>query len=610
LPFSHPTKIRGVPALLLGYVAFTTALAVPALALALGAIAVHPPSLRRAGVLVLFFALALLADLQPVPMDEAGKSEVSIANVFIVATAILFGWRYAVPLASLSVGITFVVNRRPWTRVLFNVSMYAISAWAASLPVIVFGSIHGAPAARLTAYVLCGAMLHLVANVMFVSGAISISQGIRYWQVLTAGLRQSGAAFAIMAVLAALAANLWVTHPWLLVLLAGPLFTLALYQRTVLHSRLAARDARTDNLTGLGNHRAYQAALRQMIEGSDRSGAPFSLALVDVDNFKRVNDSYGHPVGDDLLVTLAEMLETTEHAQAFRFGGDEFAILFSLDEMRSCRLIEQLQHRLAVVESQPAGAVTISVGIASYPSHASSAEELQRTADGALYWSKQHGKNRFCLYSPSVVQIFSPRELELETERNARLRAAKNLVRFVDARDPSTASHSEIVSALAEAIGVQLGLDLETVERLRLGGLLHDLGKIGLPDAILHAPRALTPDEFEMVQRHPEFGYALLDGLGIEPIDDWVLHHHERWDGCGYPHGLAGEEIPLGARIILVADAFEAITADRPYRAARSPELAITELRDNAGSQFDPQVVAALERHLDATRELAAEAIA
>ena len=121
---------------------------------------------------------------------------------------------------------------------------------------------------------------------------------------------------------------------------------------------------------------------------------------------------------------------------------------------------------------------------------------------------------------------------------------------------------------------------------------------LGLPDAILKAPRRLTEEEYAIVKRHPEFGHSLLDGLGIEPVEDWVLHHHEHWDGSGYPEGLAGEEIPLGARVILVADAFEAITADRPYRPAQSEEAALAELRDNAGSQFDPAVVQALEQHL------------
>jgi len=399
-------------------------------------------------------------------------------------------------------------------------------------------------------------------------------------------------------------------HSWLLVLLAGPLFTLTLYQRSALHSRIAIRDARTDNLTGLGNHRAYQAALRERISETERSGEPFSLCLVDVDNFKHVNDVYGHPVGDDVLALIAEMLGAADNAQAFRFGGDEFAVLFSLDEMSAYRHVESIQRDLALIEASPAGPVTISVGIASFPAHADSAEELQRTADGALYWSKQHGKNRSCLYSPSVVRIYSPDELERETERNARLRAAKNLVRFVDARDPSTANHSEVVSALAEAIGLELVVDAETVDHLRLAGLLHDVGKIGLPDAILKAPRRLTPEEYSIVKRHPEFGHSLLDGLGIEPVDHWVFHHHEHWDGSGYPSGLRGEDIPLGARIILVADAFEAITADRPYRPAQSEEAALMELRRNAGSQFDPDVVAALARHIESAGMPRVEALA
>jgi diguanylate cyclase (GGDEF)-like protein len=591
--------ICGFPPRLFGFIAATVSVALPIIVVSLALIAVDPPSWSTALVVLLFFALTLLADLRPVPMDEHGKSEVSIASVFIVTSAILFGWRYAVPLAALSIGLTYVISRRPLSRTLFNGSMYAISAWAAAWPVGVLGPVHGADTVRLTGYMLLGGAAHLTVNVMLVSGAISISQGAPYHKVVIPGLRHGGAAFAIMVFLASLAADLWVMQSWLLVLLAGPLFTLTLYQRSALHSRIATRDARTDNLTGLGNHRAYQAALRERVEKSHRGGEPFSLCLVDVDNFKHVNDVYGHPVGDDVLILIGELLSTIDDAEAFRFGGDEFAVLTSSDELSAYRQLERIQHELGLVEASPAGPVTISAGIASFPAHADNAEELQRTADGALYWSKGHGKNRSCLYSPSVVRIYSPEELERETERNARLRAAKNLVRFVDARDPSTANHSEVVSTLAEAIGAQLGVEAEMIQHLRLAGLLHDLGKIGLPDAILKAPRRLTEEEFAIVKRHPEFGHSLLDGLGIEPVEEWVLHHHEHWDGSGYPAGLSGEEIPLGARIILVADAFEAITADRPYRPAQSEHAALEELRDNAGSQFDPVVVEALERYLE-----------
>ena len=592
-----PDEICGLPRRLFLFIGATVAVAAPLILLALGSIALDPPSVKTAGAVVLFFALALLADLRPMPMHEGGKSDVSVANIFTVTVAILFGWRFAVPLAALSIAITLVAGRRPLDRIAFNISMYAIGAWMASLPTTVFGHADHVGSGQLTAYMFAGTFLHMTCNVLLVSGPISIAQNAPYREVAFLGLRRNGFVFLMVAVLAALAANLWVEHEWLIALLAGPLFSLIGYQRSLINSRMAAKDARTDNLTGLGNHRAYQAALHDMILESDRSGKPFSLALVDVDDFKQVNDVYGHPAGDDSLMLLARLLDSIGAAEAFRFGGDEFALLVSLDEMSTYREMEELQQQLAKID-QPAGPTTISIGIATYPQHGQSADELQHVADSALYWSKRHGKNRSCLYSPSVVRIYSPGELGREAERSARLRAAENLVRFVDARSPFTARHSEIVSTLAGEIGVRLGLDEQMVDRLRYGGLLHDLGKVALPDAVLSAPRALTPEEWAMVQQHPEFGHALLDGVGIEPVDSWVLHHHERWDGKGYPHGLAGEAIPLGSRIIFVADAFEAITAERPYRPAQSVDAALTELRANAGTQFDPNAVAALERYL------------
>ena len=406
------------------------------------------------------------------------------------------------------------------------------------------------------------------------------------------GLRRNGLVFMMMAVLAALAANLWAAHPWMLLLLAGPLFTLTLYQRSLYHSHQAAKDARTDNLTGLGNHRAYQASLRNAILDAERDGTEFSLCIVDVDDFKRINDTYGHQVGDDVLVALAEILRSARDGEAFRCGGDEFALLFAGDGTGAFERITDVQEAVSGLGLTP---VTISVGIASYPGQADDADGLQRMADGALYWSKHHGKNRSFVYSPKVVRIHSAKELEWETERVARLRAAKNIVRFVDAKDPSTANHSETVSALAAAIGAEMGLDENMVDQLALAGLLHDIGKIGIPDSLLQAPRALTAVEFETIKAHPALGFSLLEGLGIAPIDEWILHHHENWDGTGYPDRLAGDEIPLGARIIRVADAFEAMTANRPYRAAQSVEYALAELRANAGTQFESTAVAAVE---------------
>jgi diguanylate cyclase (GGDEF)-like protein len=584
--------ICGIPTRLFVYISTTTAIAAPMIVLSLVTIAVYPPTIAKAASVALFFALALMADLQPMPMGEGGKTDVTITTVFIVTAAVLFGWHYAVPAAAVSIAISMIAAKRPLERIAFNVASYSIAAFAASTPVIIFGSSDGVGAGRLTGYILAGAALHVSTNVLIVSGVIAVAQGVRFRDVLFPGLKRNGLVFLMMWVLAALAANLWATHPWMLLLLAGPLFTLTLYQRSLYHSHQAAKDARTDNLTGLGNHRAYQAALRNAITDAERDGTEFSLCIVDVDDFKRINDTYGHQVGDDVLVALAEILCNARDGEAFRCGGDEFALLFAGDGTGAFERITDVQEAVARLGLTP---VTISVGIASYPGQADDADGLQRMADGALYWSKHHGKNRSFVYSPKVVRIHSAKELEWETERVARLRAAKNIVRFVDAKDPSTANHSETVSALAAAIGAEMGLDENTVDQLALAGLLHDIGKIGVPDSLLQAPRALTAVEFETIKAHPALGYSLLEGLGIAPIDEWILHHHENWDGTGYPDKLAGDEIPLGARIIRVADAFEAMTANRPYRAAQSVEYALAELRANAGSQFETAAVRAVE---------------
>jgi HD-GYP domain-containing protein (c-di-GMP phosphodiesterase class II) len=209
-----------------------------------------------------------------------------------------------------------------------------------------------------------------------------------------------------------------------------------------------------------------------------------------------------------------------------------------------------------------------------------------------------------------VAEIFSPDELERRVEQQARLRAAENLIRVVDAKDEYTGAHSERVALLVEAIARQLSLEDEHVEQLKLAGRLHDLGKIAIADRVLQKPGQLTPHEERQLAHHPELGASLLDGMDIRPVDVWIRHHHEHWDGSGYPHGLAAEEIPFGSRVILVADAYDAITTDRTYRSASTPDEAIHELRCHAGVQFDPAIVAALEAHLEETGLIGCGALA
>ena len=274
--------------------------------------------------MILFFGLALLADMKPVPLDIENERVVSLAFVFVVSSQILFGWEYAVLSAILGVLVSQMVERRPFVRSVFNAAVYGLAAFASAIPVFLLGDSGGLDDHF---FAFAGGAAYVIVNVVLVCGALAILSGQRFLPLTRENLGHSGPAFVIMAFLAALAASLWTTDPRLLVLLAGPLFTLTLYQRTALSTRVATRDALTDSLTGLGNHRSYQSRLREALERAEESGGEVALCLVDVDEFKGCNDRYGHPVGDQILVELARLFVEGGEVEAFRFGGDEFALL-------------------------------------------------------------------------------------------------------------------------------------------------------------------------------------------------------------------------------------------------------------------------------------------
>ena len=303
-----------------------------------------------------------------------------------------------------------------------------------------------------------------------------------------------------------------------------------------------------------------------------------------------------------MLKTLSVVLREALGTRVYRVGGEEFAIVLpACDDEAAVERLQVLHDRLGGMAFPHGEPVTVSVGIAVFPDMASDRDELQRIADSALYWAKNHGKARSCVYSPSVEHVRSQAEIASRAERVARLRAAENLIHFVEAKDTYTGEHSLAVSRYTEAIGAEMGLDTETVEYLRLAGLLHDLGKIAIPDHILRKDGELDDEEKLVLQEHAEIGFRLLQGADVVPIDRWIRHHHEAWDGSGYPHGLRGDEIPIGSRIILVADAFDAMTSDRVYRTRGSVPAAITELRRCSWTQFDARVVAALESYVART---------
>jgi diguanylate cyclase (GGDEF)-like protein len=367
------------------------------------------------------------------------------------------------------------------------------------------------------------------------------------------------------------------------------------------------RLALTDPLTGLGNHRSFQERLQRELAKARSRDIPLTLCLIDIDDLKRINDLFGHPVGDSVLAQVGARLR--QNGEAFRLGGDEFALLLPARSATEALPVAQtVIERIAALELQEIGSVTASAGVSTFPLQAFDRDELIRLADSALYWAKEHGKNRVHVYRPDVLELAELRRLAHGPDRAARFRAAASLAKAVDARDTYTGSHSTRVAELGAWIAARLGLDAEQVELTRLAGSLHDLGKLAIPEEILRKPGPLTPPERLVLERHSQIGFRMLESLDVNPVAEWVLHHHERWDGTGYPNGLAGEEIPLGARIIFVADAYDAMTSDRAYRGRLTPREAVAELERCAGTQFDPEIVSVFARELGYAAATAAAA--
>jgi diguanylate cyclase (GGDEF)-like protein/putative nucleotidyltransferase with HDIG domain len=414
-------------------------------------------------------------------------------------------------------------------------------------------------------------------------------------------------------------------------LVAGALHNALVFQK-------AQEQAITDGLTGVKTHRFFMEALSAEWKRSTRAGRPFSLVLMDLDRFKFVNDFYGHLEGDVVLQRIGHILEQNCRRSDVisRYGGDEFVILMPETSMDQAR---QIASKLrAWVASDPLlreKNVTASLGVASFPIHGSTPQELIQVADASMYISKHQGGNAVSTadhydateakkWKQDVLEAYlgvtlkrlfttgpeSFEEIYRRLEQFARslkdepgaagpgtlppavIETLTALALAIDAKDHYTQGHSQKVAAYAVVLAQALGFSGAEVEEIRLSGILHDIGKVGVPEALLNKAGPLTAEEWETMKSHSALGAKLLDPMpGVERLQNHVRHHHEYYDGSGYPDGLAAENIPLGARIVAIADAYDTITSDRTYKRARTAEEAFAELERCAGTQFDAALV-------------------
>ncbi|MGI8657200.1 MAG: bifunctional diguanylate cyclase/phosphohydrolase [Candidatus Limnocylindria bacterium] len=375
--------------------------------------------------------------------------------------------------------------------------------------------------------------------------------------------------------------------------------------RATLESAVEA--AITDRLTHVANRPTLLATLFEEVERAARYGRPLTIAFLDVDHFKSVNDTYGHEIGDAVLgmlgTVLADNVRTSDTVG--RYGGEEFVIIFAETAVDEATAVAEKLRLLISKQRVPVDggevSVTASIGLAGGHGQPLRVDDLLRDADAAMYAAKSLGRNQtyvFAEVDDDSARIprspISPeaRAAAADVGDQARRAAESALASVIMPMSHYRGKPSALIATIAVRIARQLELPDAEIERIRVASLLHDIGKVAVPPEILEKAGPLSADEWQSVVQHPRIGQEILNRVAtVKDAAAIILHHHERFSGHGYPHGLRGADIPIGARIVSLADAYEAMLSDRPYRAAIGHEAAIAEIRAHAETQFDPELV-------------------
>ena len=369
-------------------------------------------------------------------------------------------------------------------------------------------------------------------------------------------------------------------------------------------NHLLKKQTSTDDLTSLHNHRYFHQIIKHK---SDLNLDSLAVIFMDIDKFKVINDTHGHVVGDRILKIMGKIIKESisDGSYAFRYGGEEFVVLAENVTLNDAYILaENLRSKIiksSELQSQCDGLpVTVSVGLAAYPEHAKKGENLLEMADRAMYFAKQNGRNQTYIYNENIEVILKQNMGDFR-KKEVLLDSALAFAAAIDAKDHYTGKHSEMVTKFSLLLAEKIDLSDEEKYLLRIGALLHDCGKIGIPDNIIGNPGKLSSEEFEIIKKHTVLGNTILKYI-IEDntVMSCVRSHHEKWNGSGYPDALSGENIPLLARIVSLSDAFHAMTSDRPYRKAFPTDAAFSEFRKYSGTQFDPSLV---EKFIEAVQE-------
>lgn len=544
------------------------------------------------GVLLLFLGAILLLEVYTILMPPKGNS-LSMDSPVYIACLFIFGLEASFQVLLIASLVYMIIGRRAtWWKHLFNFSNYTLMLSSSFFVFkLIGGDVGQITIINLLPYIIATSIYFLV-NVLIIGFyfLITLSKGVK--NELKGIIREAASGYLITLVLSLILSFLIIVNVYVGLILftsMGLLLSIAFKQYFNMYQSVSKK-ANRDYLTGLYNHGYFKELLDTMVKEAIAKNKPISMAIIDLDDFKKYNDTFGHLEGDHLLKFVGEIIENDSCKDDIvaRYGGEEFVILMpNTDETIASKRMNQLRKKMndtfyKGVEVLPYGCLSFSAGVCQYK-EGTSADFLYRT-DKAMYLAKSKGKNMISRYENDKKDsnLFCEEKMTIATQH----------VDIFLTKDLMTYRHSNRVYDYAVEFSKRLELTDKERYLISLGAVIHDIGKVEIPREFLTKPSKLSSEEWEIMKKHVTWGKDWVQSIeGFDEIIPLVELHHERFDGNGYPYGLSGYSIPKLARILCIIDSFDAMTTERPYQPTKTYEEAFEELRRCAGTQFDPELV-------------------
>lgn len=555
-----------------------------------------PIDLHTWVAIVIFTAAAVLFDLRPIVLPSGDN--LSLVTPLLFTAGLLYGIFSIFMICTMMTLTLIIVNYKKWVAHIFNGVQFSIAGVVGlSLYALVENTNVHSFIINLPAF-LSFAVGFFVTNILLLTSYLTLrdNKPIKMFLKILCDKKAVLIFFTMMALGLIMAVVVNYEGIFGLIVFCTIMWTLGVsyrnYYQMFDHFRSLSEK---DELTKLYNHRYFQEQLQSMLKNKGR----LALLIIDIDYFKIYNDTFGHPEGDKLLRNIADLLRRNIPSEgvACRYGGEEFTIILP-DTGADQALVIAENIRKVIAETKfygikhmPSKRITVSIGVSTSPDMATKREELIMLADQALYKTKYSSRNKVQLYTSVIDELKGTYTFSSKAEDEV-LQSLKTFLMIINSKDRYTYSHTERIMEYAECLANKIGLADEDVKRVRYGALLHDIGKVEVPSEILNKSTKLEDHEWETIKAHVLWGEQM-----VEPIKELkhclpiIRHHHERYDGKGYPDQISGENIPLEARILTIADCFDAMTTNRPYQKAKTVNEAIEEIKRCAGTQFDPKLV-------------------